>query len=515
MMIKLYIYLINMANIKSYPIKTDQNALKNNAIFDLYKEYKRYYKIILHKNYNHYLKTGRLDKFINVKEDKTPLSERYKRTISDQSIGQLQSWISNRNNTLTDRIHSCESLSDEQKHKLHLIKIYKIKTHTSIKSGKKSIEITKEDITLFKSINRSLKWLLPSAHNISMCLNNNVCLLVKKQSTKKKKAKKYDYWFELSTLKKGKKVLIPALTNKYFDKQLKEGKLLNATRIDIKKNKYISFNLMIDKEGFETGYVPEIDSIGIDFGIKNLFAISTGHIFGVNFGKQLAKMDSRINTLQKRLQSQNIKPNSSKRYRRMVFKCKEFIENEINRNFNKIIEEIKPKEIVLERLDFRNSKLSKSMNRILRKCGRSVVKGKLTALQKKYNITITEVNPAYSSQECNKCGFVHKLNRYKRDSVKCKNCNHKQHADINASRNIRNRSSIPVLRGKSGKKTIKRFLFEGFAQKHKSLQCSAIGRNINYICPNRRAVFLECNPLTFDEFWRTIKPRKKTGIKAT
>lgn len=501
----------NLSNIKLYPIKTEQNSLKNKEILELYKEYKRYYKIILKKNYNHYLKTGRLNKFINLKEDTTPLSERYKRIVSDQSLGQLKSWISNRNNTLTYRIHGCASLSEDQKHKLHLIKIYKMKNPKTFKSGKKEIYIKKEDITLFKSINRSLKWRLPSNKGISMYLNNNVCVLTKKQSTKKKKAKNFDYWFELSTLKKGKKVLIPALNNKYFNQQLQEGKLLNATRIDVKKNSHISFKLMIDKEGFETGYAPEIDSIGIDFGIKNLFSISTGHIFGVTFGKQLAEMDRQIVTLQKRLQSQSIKPNKSKRYRKMVFKCKEFIENEINRNFNKIITEIKPKNIVLERLDFKNAKLSKSMNRILRKCGRSVIKSKITSLQKKYNITTTEVNPAYSSQECNKCGFVHKLNR-KKSMFQCKNCNYKKHADINASRNIRNRSSIPFLRGKSGKRTIKKFLFGEFSQKQKSLQCDMVGRNINHICPDRRAIFLDRNPQNFDEFFGIIKIGKKTGI---
>ncbi len=216
---------------------------------------------------------------------------------------------------------------------------------------------------------------------------------------------------------------------------------------------------MIDRDGIEQStenkYEPKIDSIGIDFGTKNLFAVSTGYIFGLNFGKQLAKMDKRINTLQKRLQKQNIKPNSSKRYRRLIFKCREFIENEINRNFNKIIKDIAPKEIVLERLDFRHSKLSKSMNRILKKCGRSVVKSKLQMLQKDFGITIKEVNPAYTSQGCNKCGFVHKTNRKNRDKFQCKNCNHKQNADINASRNIQSRSSCSVLSGKSSKKTIK------------------------------------------------------------
>jgi putative transposase len=161
---------------------------------------------------------------------------------------------------------------------------------------------------------------------------------------------------------------------------------------------------------------------------------------------------------------------------------------------------------VLERLDFRHSKLSKSMNRILRKCGRSVVKSKLQMLQKDFNIKVVEVNPAYTSQGCNKCGFVHKTNRKNRDKFQCKNCSHKKNADINASRNIQSRSSCSVLSGKSSKRTIKNYLFEQF--KSNNLQCAVMGRNIKHISPDRRAIFLVHNPLTFEQFLGIVKSRR-------
>jgi putative transposase len=497
-----------MSNIRTYKISTNQNKSKNVVIYELYKEYKKYYRFQINKQYNEYLKAGRLNKFIETKNDKSKLSERYKRCVVGQVVGQLQAWISNRDNKIKEMIHECESLSTEQKRILHLVRIFNIKSQQEIEIKKELVKISKEDIVLFKSIKRSVKWNLPSNKKISMSLNNNVCSLVKKTS-KKKFAKSFEYWIELSTLEKGKKFYIPATSNSYLNKQLEKGKLLNAIRIDL-KGKYISFNLMIDRDRIEeplsNKYEPKIDSIGIDFGTKNLFAVSTGHIFGLNFGKQLAKMDKRINILQKRLQKQNIKPNTSKRYRRLVFKCREFIENEINRNFNKIIKDIAPKEIVLEKLDFRNSKLSKSMNRILRKCGRSVVKSKLQMLQKDFGITIKEVNPAYTSQGCNNCGFVHKTNRKNRDKFQCKICNHKQNADINASRNIQSRSSCSVLSGKSSKRTIKNYLFEQF--KSNNLQCAVIGSNINHTSPDRRAIFLIHNPLNFEQFFGIVKSRK-------
>lgn len=402
-------------NVRCYSIQTFHNEKKDETINSLYNEYKKFYGEMILIQYRHYQKTGYLNKNIDTKKYSNKLSERYRRCVVYQVVGQLQSWLSNRNNKITDIIHQCESLTDKEKRILHIIKNnpdnYEERTITILKKKtneiKEELTITKELIQIYKSILRSVKWSLPSNKNIGMQLNNNVVQFVsKKRKHKKQKAAHFNNWFELSTLIKGQKVYIPSTINPYLKEQLGQGKLLNAVRINFKNNKPI-FNLTIDKE-IDEDYESEIDSIGIDFGTKHLFALSTGNIFGVNFGKQLKSYDTKISLLQKRLQHQGLKPNSSKRYRRLVFKCREFIKNEINRNFNKIIKELKPQEIVLERLDFKHSKLNKTMNRILRKCGRSVIKSKIQMLEKDYGIKIVEVNPAYTSQKCNKCGFVHK-----------------------------------------------------------------------------------------------------------
>ena len=491
-------------NLRCYSIQTYQNQDKNNLIWDLYHEYKKYYGYQVNKQYRNYQKTGYLNKSIDTKKDKSLLSERYRRCVIYQAVGQLQSWLSNRDNKIKDIIHNCESLTDNDKRILHIIRrspqdfkereisILNKKTNEI----KEEIHITKEYIQIYKSILRQVKWRLPSNKKISMQLNKNVIQLVKRKSShKKQKATDFDYWLELSTLVPRKKVYIPAKINFYLEDRLKEGELCNSVRIDF-KGSHISFNLMVDKE--TEYYESKIESIGIDFGTKHLFALSTGDIFGINFGTQLKAYDDKISLLQKRLQHQGIKPNSSKRYRRLVFKCRAFIKNEINRNFNKIIKEIKPQEVVLERLDFRHSKLNKTMNRILRKCGRSVIKSKLQTLEKDYGIKVIEVNPAYTSQKCNRCGFVHRLNRNNRDQFKCKNCNHTKHADINASRNVQSRSSCSVLKGKSGKRTIKKHLFNNF--KKNILQCKK-GSNTFLISPNSRAIFLDFNPKNFQEFY--------------
>ena len=59
-------------------------------------------------------------------------------------------------------------------------------------------------------------------------------------------------------------------------------------------------------------------------------------------------------------------------------------------------------------------------------------------------IGVIEVNPAYTSQECSKCGFVSKKNRRTQGTFKCTCCDHKINADVNASRNIIKRRSFDI-----------------------------------------------------------------------
>jgi transposase len=51
-------------------------------------------------------------------------------------------------------------------------------------------------------------------------------------------------------------------------------------------------------------------------------------------------------------------------------------------------------------------------------------------------VAIAEVNPAYTSQICSRCGLRGKRHRH---TFTCTSCGHTQHADVNAALNIRNR----------------------------------------------------------------------------
>ena len=213
--------------------------------------------------YRLYQETGYLNKSIETKNIKSKLSERYKRCATYQVVGMLQSWLSNRDNKIKDIIHYCDSLSDQEKRILHMIKNNNISEETTItilhkkddkKKGinkgdiKEEILISKKYIQIYKSISRKIKWRLPSCKRISMQLNNNISKLnIKGNGTKKFKSTNFEYWIELSTLNKGRKIYFPVNLNNYVKEKLGKGKRLNSLRIDFKDSLPI-FNIMIDKK---------------------------------------------------------------------------------------------------------------------------------------------------------------------------------------------------------------------------------------------------------------------------
>ena len=73
--------------------------------------------------------------------------------------------------------------------------------------------------------------------------------------------------------------------------------------------------------------------------------------------------------------------------------------------------------------------------------GKRIIEEKFKSINEKYGIVITEVNPAYTSQTCSKCGYIEKKNRKSQETFICGFCGKKQNADINASKNILARSS--------------------------------------------------------------------------
>lgn len=265
----------------------------------------------------------------------------------------------------------------------------------------------------------------------------NGCLSPSKFKTEKdiKEGKspftEHDQWLSIKVAS-GKKLDIPVFRTRYFDDQM-HSSLRECDLFQITDNG----DHITVKQAAEIPTEPSREhgkTLGLDFGLKSIFATSDGRLLGRTLYDWLQDRDQELLELSKSLQRQGIPFKKSKRYRKFTKRIRDYVKNEIGRIINGLSKE-DTKEFIVEKLDFRGGGLSKKLNRIISRTGRSVLKSKLKSVQQTYGKSTYEVNPAYTSQECEKCHFVCSKNR-KGERFLCKHCGYTTHADVNAAKII-------------------------------------------------------------------------------
>ncbi|MGB9874045.1 MAG: RNA-guided endonuclease InsQ/TnpB family protein, partial [Hydrogenobacter sp.] len=296
------------------------------------------------------------------------------------------------------------------------------------------IEITNYERLLARKIFKHLlsKHKKPSFRNNTLILDSK-CALIEEP----RKARAYDLWVRISTLEKGKPVYVPVRLNDYFHER--EGTLTPVVQISEEDGE---LKLRLVKEVQERE-IQRQGIVALDFGMNSLFATDRGDLFGKSFYQKVRDYASKIDKLQRNLQRQGIKPRESKRYRRLQERLSSFVKSEVRRVLNRVVSLYSPEVLVVENLNgFLNEVINnfpKSVKRVLMRFGLGEIRRKLKELQEEYGIRVVEVNHAYSSQACSNCGYVDRENRKDRDTFECKCCGIKLHADVNASRNLRER----------------------------------------------------------------------------
>lgn len=425
---------------RSYTLKHKANQTKQHKIYEIIKTYRILSNTLSQVQWELFFMTGSFNRNHDIKHVQTPLSERYKQTCQYQVVGVLDSWLSNRKNNFKDMVYASH-FDEETRIKLLYINKYNLYFKTQVTM--KSEPIESEIIFLARKIIKHIfkKHRKPNLKHCNANLDAKVAII----SSGSGQATHFDYWVKLSTLDKGKPIYIPLESNEYFENE--KGSIRNFVQIN-EKNKYISIYLIKESPDFnkltqeeqENRYIVKTEKLSLDLGLSTLFATNTGNLYGLNFLDKLKHYDRLITTLAKNRQRQKLKTRS-KRYSNLINTLRSFLKNEVNRTLNRIILNHAPKEIVIEKLDFRNPNLSKKLNRIISNFGKSLITEKLESLKEEYGIIITEVNPAYTSQECSKCHYVDKRNRKTHCTFVCLSCHKKIHADINAARNHMSRSS--------------------------------------------------------------------------
>lgn len=260
-----------------------------------------------------------------------------------------------------------------------------------------------------------------------------------------KQAKHFDYFAKLSLLpqskgKKQKPIELPLYNNSYFLENLKTGERRKSLQLSFKENEIFITSVL----EFENAPIRDSgEVIGLDWGLNSLFTDNKGNMFGKKLMRRLRGLDFELITLQKQLQSDGIKPSTSSEYNKFNKKIRRLLKNEIGRILNKLTP-TKVSELVVEDLNFQFGGLSRQLNRILKRSGRTLIREKLESLTESKGVKITKVNPAYTSQMCSNCGFVTKKNRKTQAQFKCLCCGRTLNADVNAAMNILQRRSLNI-----------------------------------------------------------------------
>ena len=221
------------------------------------------------------------------------------------------------------------------------------------------------------------------------------------------------------------------------------------------KNHQVNVNLCKDGER----YIPEPNgkTIGIDVNCKhNLFSLSneTTYDYDRKLVNDFCKLSLEIDRLK-----ENKDYVIGKRKQRKLNKLKEKIIKNEQQTIATMCKNEKVKgtgHIVMENL---NNEFGKcyakdrdnediNYNRKVSFLGLSSLKQEVEHIARKYNIVVSTVQASYTSKMCPICGCIDDGNRPNQETFECVECGHKDNADFNAAKNIRNRVLVTVLRDK-------------------------------------------------------------------
>ena len=213
------------------------------------------------------------------------------------------------------------------------------------------------------------------------------------------------------------------------------------------------------KQRIEVHTIGEIDEIvvlndgnivALDAGISEVFTGNDGTAYEPTFGKTIKKFSDRLNETGKarnKLHALKKVSDKHKAHRIRKFnlgkqklndwkrKGKIQVEQHISQAIHLVVDEHHPATIVTERLDIRGKAKSNGMSRLVSYWMRGSLKERLEFLALVEGFHHKQVNPAYTSQMCPTCLFVHKNNR-RGDIFQCLNCGHTDYADWIAANNL-------------------------------------------------------------------------------
>jgi putative transposase len=377
--------------------------------------------------------------------------------------GQAQSWSSNLKNRIAKSVMRCAMLAQRADLRRQLLWINSMRAWLLPYSKQLELlqaqPLKKDSLkSLSKEASRTMRKLvrnylsrkkLPDPLNLPLQVNQQTSVWSDAQDTTSKWAA---HWLRVSTLERNQRISLPVMGNPFSDRR----KGVQATTFALFKkdaNWYATAVKFHQPQGW-----PEFKTsvLGIDLGLRTLMSTSEGDLYGQGFLTRLQHFDAQIQRIQKGLQGAGeLKLNQCRRYRVVVQRLRGWLKTQVQTHLNRLLDVRRPAKVVVEDLAFAGEPglLSRRMNRLLRRFGQGTFLTSLNTLSADFGFEVEAVNPAYTSQTCAACGFVHSDNR-KGDTFECISCGHRAHADVNAAKNLCRRSEQKAISVYSGPATV-------------------------------------------------------------
>ena len=180
--------------------------------------------------------------------------------------------------------------------------------------------------------------------------------------------------------------------------------------------------------------IPTKNILGIDRGIKNIAVCSNNQFFN---SKKLKNVKGKYRYLRKKLQAKGTY--SAKRLLKKLSGKENRFVKDTNHCISKQIVSLPFDTFVLEDLNIRTKKSNgRKFNTLLSGWSWFQLEQFITYQALLKGKKVTYVDARYTSQKCSVCGYVYRGNRKTQSGFLCRKCGFQVHADLNASRNIKN-----------------------------------------------------------------------------
>lgn len=363
--------------------------------------------------------------------------------------GQAKSWVSNLKNRFSRSLMRDDILAQNPEFRRQLLWINSMRAWLMSNAAQQALLISQSStpgrlLFISKTASRLMRKMakayiarfkLPNPQALPMQVNEKSSNF---RDANKSKSSFANHWLRISTLNRGRKVEIPIIGNAFS--KSRKGRRANTFSLIQRQGDWFLLSTQYLAPTPWAKY--KTDVLGVDVGLSSLIATSEGDLYGRGFLQKLRKYDQQIQKIQHGLQEAGeARLSQCRRYKKVISRLKGWLKTTIQKNVKQMLEQRQPRKIIVEDLVFSGGpgRLSRRMNRLLRNFGQYYFLQSVRERQQEFQFELEIVDPAYSSQTCSSCGFLHSDNR-KTEKFKCLSCGHLGHADVNAAKNLSRRS---------------------------------------------------------------------------